>query len=251
MTSRYDWPERFWSDFIKDYWEQHPCQFKLPIDLPFVNLDELFYAITHMPEYGGSDRLWILRNSPPKKYLDFTMGNLKLIGPQRADINFDGYFKRMQKHRTGVNLHAIDKGLPEIRSRVEHSIRMLTQEKSTPVAEKWVLDTFFGTYLVTPFGIHKDPASIISVVLKGERTYCTWPSDYFSQTDDAVQTPDEDKIKPHLKNAQIFNLKEGDVFYWPSNRWHVVLSDGSPSITAQLSAYFAPNDLDHWNHVQS
>lgn len=113
----------------------------------------------------------------------------------------------------------------------------LSRVPGRPEVKRWDLDTFFGTYRVTPFGVHRDAASVFSFLLMGERTYYTWPPDYFAD-EQALYTPDPDKIAPHLAKAEVFHLKPGEVFYWPSNRWHVVMSDGRPSVVAQISAYF-------------
>jgi hypothetical protein len=34
------------------------------------------------------------------------------------------------------------------------------------------------------------------------------------------------------------------LFYWPSNRWHVVVSDQRLFVVVQLSAYFDPAEVD-------
>ncbi|MEK6248631.1 MAG: hypothetical protein N2C12_10660, partial [Planctomycetales bacterium] len=65
--------------------------------------------------------------------------------------------------------------------------------------------------------------------------------DYFQKGDPALATPDMDKITEHLPHAIRMELGPGDMVYWPSSHWHVVLSDGAPSAVVQVSAYFGKN----------
>lgn len=245
-TSSIEWPADFWPEFIQRYWETHPYHFNKPAPPPFINKTELFKVVTNMPARTPSDRFWIVRNAPPKTHNDFIMGSLDLLGPHANDTNFEGYFKRLSRHTAGINIHNLDAVKPELWQRVNTFIEQLSHTPDQPAATHWGLDTFIGTYQATPFGIHRDNASVFSFVLQGQRTYVTWPADYFSPGDPALQTPDMEKIAAHLPYAETFLVSAGDVFYWPSNRWHVVLSDGTPSITAQISAYFDVNDLHHW-----
>jgi|GEM_PF-2423990 len=243
---KYAWPDSFWPEFIDKYWELAPTSFKSPGQEPFINLEELFALVTNMPSRIPSDRFWIARNVPPKSVRDFTMGSLNLFGPQKSDKSFENYFNRVKHHSTGINIHRLQVR-QDLWKRTKGFIKNLSKVKGRPPAENWDLDTFFGTYRATPFGIHKDPASVFAFMLMGERTYCTWESDYFTTGDKALQTPDLDKIEPHLKNAETFTVRPGKVFYWPSNSWHVVLSNGKPSVVAQISAYFKHEDLPHWD----
>ena len=212
-----------------------------------MTLGELFQIITQQSARRADDRLWIARRNPPRSHKDFILGSLDILGPQKRDINFEQYFRRMAHYNTGVNIHSLEDKLPELTHRIASLKRILTQVDGAPVAQRWDTDTFFGTYPVSPLGIHKDTASVFSFALMGKRTYYMWPSDYFQKGDEALFTPDPEKIEPHLKYAEQFVMQAGDVIYWPSNRWHVILSDGQPSVVAQVSAYFPPKDLPHWN----
>ena len=247
VVDEYEWPDQFWAGFIENYWEQKPTHFKCQAANPFINLEELFEVIINKKKYKGSDRFWIAKNLPPKVYpRDFVMGSVKLLGPQKHDVDFAGYFKRLSQHKAGINIHNLDEYMPNLWDRVQNFINNLSRVNGRPPADSWDLDTFFGTYPATPFGIHKDPASVFAFGLMGERTYCTWESDYFRREDEAVRTPDFEKIEPHLKNGKIFKVKQGEVCYWPSNCWHVVLSDCEPFVFALVSAYFKEKDMDHW-----
>ena len=239
-------PDEFWPDFIKNYWEQEPTSFKLPADKTFLSLDELFALVTSKKPNG---RLWVGTNLPPKTVNDFNIVPAKLFGLQKADINFDGFFKRMSKKVVGVNYSNLHELEPEIWQRVQSLTTNLNRVDNRPPVSYWTPDTFFGTYNVTPFGVHKDPYSGFAFMLKGERTYCNWEPDYFTKDSnfDAIRTPDIDKIRPHLGKGKCFTIKPGEVVYWPSKCWHVVLSNGKPTVCITIGAGFKPEDMWHWD----
>ena len=236
--NKYEWPDDFWAEFVERYWERDPTSFKCPAQSPFIELNELFDVVTSMPSRVKSDRFWIAKKTPSRSLQDFVRGSLTLLGPQKSDVDFNGYFTRLKRHTTGINIHNLDKAKPILWDRVQGFVDNLSDVSGKPSAKNWDLDTFFGTYHATPFGIHKDSASVFAFGLMGKRTYCTWNLDYFNRGDEALYTPDLDKIRPHLDNAEIFTLNAGEIFYWPSNRWHLAMSNGAPSVVAQISAYF-------------
>jgi ribosomal protein L16 Arg81 hydroxylase len=79
---------------------------------------------------------------------------------------------------------------------------------------------------------------VFALGILGKRKYLLWPEDYFSPASDAILTPDMEKIEPHIEHAIQFDLEPGDMVYWPSTHWHVILSDGRPSAVVQLTSYF-------------
>ncbi len=107
-----------------------------------------------------------------------------------------------------------------------------------PVVRRWEIDAFFGNYAATPFGIHRVNGGVFSFCLYGKRTYLLWPPEYFHRGHRDLIRPDPEVIARHADAATRIDVKPGSGVYWPSNRWHVVLSDGSPFAVAQVSAYF-------------
>jgi len=148
----------------------------------------------------------------------------------------------MQGRRFGINLHRLERWRPMLKARMGDLISRLDRVPGAPPVRRWDLDSFMGTYHMTPFGVHRDHASVFSFCLKGERTYLTWPSDYPWPADNLF-VPDLALLQKHLHAAERFQIRAGEGFYWPSNRWHVVCSDGQPSVVVQLSAYFSEQDL--------
>lgn len=239
MINDIDWNERDWSHFIDAYWEKHPRKLGSPEWARFCSIEELFevFIAARNSDRGGADRFWIARRTPPKRKKDFILVDLDLLGPQSADGDFAGFFSRMQGRSFGINLHRLGRWNPLLQSRLSEPIKRLNQLHGGGQVKRWDIDCFLGTYRVTPFGVHKDQASVFSLCLQGERTYLTWAPDYSWPKEDLF-VPDEARIQKHLDAAEQFTVRPGEIFYWPSNRWHVVHSDERPSVVVQFSAYF-------------
>jgi len=240
----YLWDKNFSQIFVKNYWEQHPGVFDYPSQNSFTSLNELFYAVSHMPQRGPSDRLWLQKKDTDGLFRMEQQHGLDLLGPQAKDKDFDTFFERMQQHQFGINIHHLGLANADIDKRM-HSIVTELPLPNVPKIGGWISDTFFGNYKATPFGIHRDPASVFAICLKGERTYYTWPETYFHPDHPDLYQANSVTIAKHIKNAEVFNVKTGQLFYWPSNRWHIATSHGKPTVVAQISAYFNPMDVGH------
>lgn len=232
----------FWTSFVREYWEKSPVVINAgaPDDLP--SLADLFAAVTHMPKVGPNDRFWLAATETPRSRGDFAHIDLRLMGPQPSDGDFDGFFARLSTHSFGINIHRLDRGNPTFEGLVKDiSTALATADGPTPYM--WLSDTFIGNYPATPFGIHRDPAGVLSFTLAGTRTYYTWPPETFVNGHPDLGTPDPDVIARHLPTAERFDVAPGSLMYWPSNRWHLVASPGEPFVVAQVSAYFRPEDV--------
>lgn len=235
------WDSTSWQRFIDCHWERLPAKMPGPEWADFCGLEELFKVIVaaRRSDRLVSDRFWVARDKVPKRLEDFVMVDLGLLGPQPSDRDLNRFFNRMQGRCFGINLHQLDQWRPEFRRRLKEPIDRLSRVPGVEPVKRWDLDCFLGTYRMTPFGVHRDRASVFSWCLEGERTYLTWPPDYPWPEGDLF-VPDESRLKRHLAAAERFQVGPGELFYWPSNRWHVVLSDGQPSVVVQFSAYFGP-----------
>lgn len=237
-----DTDSTLWRDFANKHWEKSPVLMTSTGGQPGLSLATLFNAVTHMSSRGRSDRFWLARGDEPRSRADFAMLDLDLMGPQPSDGDFNGFFKRMAAHSYGINIHRLGDADSAYRELVG-TIAEALSEAPGPTPKMWLSDTFFGNYRATPFGIHRDPASVFSFCLSGCRTYYTWPMEAFEPDDPDLQKVDPTVLKRHLPDAERFDVSEGEVFYWPSNRWHLVASNGKPFVVAQVSAYFDPADV--------
>ena len=234
-----EWSDETWNCFIDQHWEQSPARLPGPDWANFCSLPEVFHIL--IASRGSrrlkSDRFWVAREVTPRRAEDFIQVDLDLLGPQSSDGDLEGFFERMRGRCFGINLHRLDHWQTGLRRRLAAPMERLSRVPKAGHVKRWDLDCFLGTYRMTPFGVHKDQASVFSWCLQGERTYLTWPPDYLWPEKDLF-VPDEARLQRHLESAEQFRIRAGELFYWPSNRWHVVCSDGRPSVVAQFSAYF-------------
>lgn len=234
--------EAFWRDFIDTYWERAPTVWRRLYEPGLITADELFDTVISMPSRSKSDRFWVADTSPSGAPDRYTTISLDHFGPKSDDGSLDGFFARVQRglnaRPMGVNVHQLQLANPDLWFRLRQFIRGLIVGTGELPTQRWEIDTFFGTYHATPFGIHRDNASVFAFGVMGQRTYYFWPASAFQPGHDALAMPDMSHIAPYLQDAKRINIGPGDVVYWPSNHWHVVGSDGQPSAVVQISAYF-------------
>jgi ribosomal protein L16 Arg81 hydroxylase len=241
MTNDFSLPNEFWTEFVDIYWEKNPRLMRQVFESQIVSPEELFNTLARMSMRGPWDRFWVSDKQEPKGRNDFRFVSLDDWGPKTSDGSFTAFFERLAlefDHRPfGINLQRLQTVNPELWCRFRNFVAGLNRCIGS-IPRRWDIDTFFGTYRATPFGIHKDNASVFAIGILGKRKYLLWPEDYFSPDSAAIMTPDLEKIEPHIKHAVQFDLEPGDMVYWPSTHWHVILSDGRPSAVVQLTSYF-------------
>jgi hypothetical protein len=239
------WPEELTEDFVENYWEKKPVIIKSPTKRhPILSLNELFSTITSKTlGEDKSSRFWAAKEVVPRSRDDFDLLPLGECGPCKKDGDFKGFFERYAGKTIGINIHGLDKTNKKSWRRTKTFRQRLTRVPGRPEAKGWAVDTFFGNYKTTPLGIHRDPASVFSFGLMGKRIYFTWPPEYFDINSEDLKVPDPDVLDKHIGNAERFELDVGDMVYWPSNRWHVITSNGEPSVVVQTFAWFDESDL--------
>ncbi len=235
-------PEEVWCGFVGRHWEQSPARFITEFSRPIVDENELFTAMVDRSEPSPADRFWLGRVAEPRSHSDFENLCVRSFGPGASDQNLRGYFdrchKRLRGHPFGVNIHRLQVSNPDVWLRFRAFAAGLNNSLGRIPSGKWEVDSFVGTYRATPFGIHRDPASVFAFCIMGRRRYAFWPEGRFDPRDEAVRTPDLRRIEEQLDDAIIIDAEPGDIVYWPSSYWHVALSEGQPSAVVQLSAYF-------------
>ncbi|ETW99786.1 MAG: hypothetical protein ETSY1_13720 [Candidatus Entotheonella factor] len=247
--------DTFWLDFIEQYWEQAPTVWHRLHTPAIATANELFETVVAMTSRSKSDRFWVAKQTPVRNRDDYAIVSLDHFGPKRDDASLDGFFSRVRQgfnaRPMGVNIHQLQLANPSLWFRLRQFIRGLIDGTCELPTQRWDIDTFFGTYEATPFGIHRDNASVFAFGVLGQRTYYFWPADAFKPDDPSLGTPDLAQLAPYLPDAKRIDIGPGDMVYWPSNHWHVVASDGQPSAVVQISAYFGTR-LSHLigQHVQ-
>jgi len=90
------------------------------------------------------------------------------------------------------------------------------------------LDLFYGNYLSSFTGLHKDTQEIFAFVVRGEKKILAWPFEYFLPKVKGL-SPGAKYFHMRLpidhrkyrKDAVVLDARAGDLIYWPSDRWHV------------------------------
>lgn len=237
LTLEFNRESGFWSDFAESYWEQRPVV--VPSDRvgePF-SLATVFDAVCRRAELQHADRFWAQTEDAAGNAVVHPL-RWPFMKPTAADEGFAGYFRRMGGMRFGANIHTLEGEAPQFATVLAELAGGLGAHLQ-PQPLVWRTDVFFGTYPLTPFGIHRDPAGVLSVALLGTRSYHFWPPDCFAADDPDLFTPNAAIVTAHLDDAETLTVTAGQAVYWPSNRWHIVASDSEPFVSAQVSAYFS------------
>ncbi len=173
----------FWRDFIEQHWEQEPTVWRGLYEPGITTADELFETVVAMPSRSKSDRFWVAKQSPVHDCDGYTLISLDHFGPKSKDGSLDGFFTRVRQglnaRPMGINIHQLQLANSALWFWFRQFIRGLIDGTGELPTQRWELDTFFGTYDVTPFGIHRDNASVFAFGILGQRTYYFWPADAF------------------------------------------------------------------------
>lgn len=228
----------FWEDFATDSWERRPTL--LAADLvgdPFT-LEAVFDAVCQRQTKRKSDRFWAQAEDADGTATIHPLA-WSLLRPQTSDRDFDGFFERLSGLRFGANIQSLERGAPAFGG-VLTGFSEVIANRLNPKPLVWRTDVFFGDYPLTPFGIHRDPAGVLSVALLGTRHYHFWEAEEFNDDDADLFVPRWEVVNRHLDSAETITVSAGQAVYWPSDRWHIVSSESQPFVSAQVSGYFEP-----------
>lgn len=233
----------FWDVVAEKYWEREPFAFEFSGDDAPFTVESVFEALAADCEHDQLDWLHLSVSDSPSQVRDYRPLSFRHSGPNSSDDNWLAYFERMSGKEFGMNVHDLGRRNPSLQPVAQAFAEHLSHVPGAPVPRTWELDSFSGTYRATPFGIHRDNASVFSFGLIGRRRVLLWDPDYFEPGHPDLTKPDPEIIAKHEPNATTLQIEPGRGGYWPSGYWHVVLSDGEPFAVAQASAYFNQADL--------
>lgn len=240
---RYAPDAEFFERVIAEHWERSAFVFTVDADNAPFTAQAVFDAVAADGARERLDWMHLAANRQPARVRDYVPLSLRQLGPRAADRDWQGFFDRLAGKEFGLNVHDLGRRNPQLAPVADIFAAHLSHVPGAPVPRKWELDTFAGTYRATPFGIHRDNASVFSFCLLGQRTVMLWEPGYFSPGHPDLTKPDPQIIERYATDATQLHLQPGRAAYWPSGYWHVVLSDGNPFVVAQASAYYDPADL--------
>lgn len=238
-TSNIVWSNKVAITIAEHYWANKPCLIDYPATDTFVTLADLFACVC---EHRKFLRVWVARKESPQSLQDYLIDNgaeatqggefASLFGP-RSSESIDDFFERLAHIQFGINLSTVGRLSDEIAASARIAVGPLIDSvrRAGHACAYNEVATFFGNYKSSPLTIHRDELSLLVVVLRGKRTYYTWPADYFDDNSGGKKYSPQ---KKYLNDAQRFVVEPGQLFYWPSSHWHYVSSDGEPSVTAQI-----------------
>lgn len=148
------------------------------------------------------------------------------------------------KQRFGLMVTRFEAIHPEIWSSLTAFLHDARHCIDYPVPRAFV-DLFYGNYRSSFTGVHKDTQEIFAFVVRGKKRMLAWPFDYFLSRVAGLSRGDRyfhmrlpvDPRK-YRKDAIVLEAEPGDVFYWPSDYWHVADNpDGGFSAMVSLGLY--------------
>ena len=92
-------------------------------------------------------------------------------------------------------------------------------------------DAFIGNYKTTPFGIHKDPLHNLMFMAQGTRSMSFW-----------LDAPDGASHDASAKQA--FEVRPGDLLYWPPQYWH--MGENSRDVAISINVDYMDYDAPDW-----
>jgi len=223
----------FWSDFSASHWEKAPLLLHQPFGGLFADPAEVFAAVVRACDRfreGESVRLRLFGHQ------GLVVGDLDRLLPAGSDAGFPAYGQRVTRELQSPTFTFVANYLHVHDSRLWNSVRRFLAGLYAQVglpADHADVDVFASTNALTPFGIHRDPASNFTLVLQGRKTMRLWPQESFARR----PPMDAESFAAHRAHALTLEGEAGDLLYWPSGYWHVADSDGDLSVTLNVSLY--------------
>ena len=133
--------------------------------------------------------------------------------------------------------------------RARYFLRALYAHVGLPIS-KVNLDTFFGRYSRTPFGIHKDAVANFSYVVSGAKRMLLWPSEAFeNRFPTSIRALGTVHYEQFMDSAIEIEGKPGDLIFWPASYWHLAISDDGWPTTLNIALYLGNNLLQLFHQI--
>jgi hypothetical protein len=115
--------------------------------------------------------------------------------------------------------------------------------KMGPPAHSIGTSIYYGNYLESPAGLHKDGASTFNYVVHGTKRIYTWKFETLLPLASAAKWNEPFSIRSTNipdglgTTASVVSATAGQILYLPANGWHYAVGDGSACVTMNVS-YF-------------
>jgi len=232
----------FWDTFASDYWQRKPAVF--PSAPSIMSAEDILAALKTAFErmLGRGPQAGPGPSMPSPMPVRFFVEGRAVLPPEYAKFVVETKTKTLQEYidsvsrrlsgaRFGVVLNQCHHLVPSTFPRALSFTRPLTRRIGIPAREV-ELGVFLGTYPMTPFGVHQDPAAVLTIPVLGKKRFLLWPPDYFPAN--PAQLYLEREPEAHFGHAIELEAKPGELMYWPAYWFHVA-HDPNPAPHASLS----------------
>jgi 50S ribosomal protein L16 3-hydroxylase len=228
-----------WDRLVRDYWETKPGVFENVLSEPVMTEQECFDALVATAECTRQGR-----PAPTdfRCYVDGAMVANALdqlaLFPIAADGDLRGYAARVSASLGGKKFGIISNQFVAASRPLWRRLHRLFSELVPRTGlPSHALDCalFLGNYDHTPFGIHRDPANILTFTIGPRKRILAWPVEYFASTPQlrelVVGPPDAGAARDAIE----LTMGPRDIMYWPPSHWHVAAPhDDDPAFCASL-----------------
>ena len=153
--------------------------------------------------------------------------------PGASDTSIAGYVTRMNRQLDGRRFCLVLNHLQTFDAslwlRLRNFLRGL-QERVGVAPGSIDVAVFVGTYRCTPFGVHRDAADSLSVVVAGRKRFLFWPGSRFEAGGWIDNSARYGRVRA---SATTVVASPGDLVHWPSSVWHV--AESTPPYSVSLS----------------
>ncbi|PGM47115.1 cupin-like domain-containing protein [Bacillus thuringiensis] len=223
--------------FLEEYWEYSPIVVKKLFEEPIVNEEDIFNAML-LSGNDGNKRLWINNK---------LINNVKSYLPFSEDKNIDNYIQRISgtssQDEVTYSQVGMQNYMPIVWENIKGWVKRIISKVGLPT-NTVDIDIFLGRYSSTPIGIHTDQASTFMHVVHGTKRMLVWPPDYFKNKNVKIigselrKTIVDCNINDYIQDAIVLEGTPGDTLYWPSDYWHVGISDNPQDLIVVLNIGF-------------
>ena len=241
--SRVDVPDRFWADFVDEYWDEQPGRFSGSFSGAFTGEEVFGAAVRHSDAYreGAADRLTLKVDErwPTGPDADEFL-------PRAEDGSFRNYGERVAgaAARTFMlSLHCLERSAGDLWLKAHDFLcGLATHLGGSP--NRLTIGSFASNAPVTPFGVHTDMTSNFTFVLEGRKRVRVWPRESLEQHFPGLgrrARPGLLDYSDHLEDSLVLEGGPGDMLFWPDSWWHIAEGDGTFSATLVLGIDIRPD----------
>ena len=224
------------------WWCRGPVALKSPLPAPLFSDAALFEALLDLGRRyrGGENQEWFRVISRGEVLADRAE-----LTARPDDQTLDGYIERLGRTLAGTDYMVLVNEVQALSPSVfEATATLLTGlygQIGMPAGGA-NLTLIAGDYRLTPFGLHKDEADILTFVVRGRKRLLLWP---FEDLCGALGAPDASRAAPFVaptdfdlspwrSRAVVLEGTAGDVLAWPREWWHVAEDGADAPVTLAL-----------------